>query len=225
MKNPGRVKLFLQNVSLERNHMLFKCRDKECGSPMKKREAGFSLVELMIVCVIMVLIATLAIPNILQTYRNYQLDSAGHSVASLLQQARMQAVKTNQPVYVNFTSGSPNMVYMTDAPGNAFASGNPDVAISTAISFQDPPSNAFHSQLDTYLSGTPQVGGTIAFNARGLPCVAGVNPAVCNLPPGTSGFEWFMQSNGGWEAVTVTSSGRIKSWRVNDQSSSNTTWQ
>jgi len=134
---------------------------------MKKREAGFSMVELMIVCVIMVLIATLAIPNILQTYRNYQLDSAGHSVASLLQQARMQAVKTNQPVYVNFTGGSPNIVYITDAPGNAFASGNPDVAISTAISFQDPPSTAFHAQLDTYLTGTPQVGGTIAFNARG----------------------------------------------------------
>ena len=59
---------------------------------MKKREAGFSMVELMIVCVIMVLIATLAIPNIFRTYPNYQLDSAGHSVASLLQQARMQAV-------------------------------------------------------------------------------------------------------------------------------------
>lgn len=195
---------------------------------MKKREAGFSMVELMIVCVIMVLIATLAIPNILQTYRNYQLDSAGHSVASLLQQARMQAVKTNQPVYVKYPGPSPNMVYITDAPGNAYASGNPDVEVSRAISFQPPPSDAFHAQLDAYLTGTPSTGtniGTIAFNARGLPCVGDLNPAVCNLPPGTSGFEWFMQSSGGWEAVTVTASGRIKSWRVNNQSSTNTTWQ
>lgn len=195
---------------------------------MKKREAGFSMVELMIVCVIMVLIATLAVPNILQTYRNYQLDAAGHSVASLLQQARMQAVKTNQPVYVNYPGPLPNMVYVTDAPGNAYVSGNPDVEVSTAISFQPPPTAAFHAQLDAYLTGTPQVGtttGKIAFNARGLPCVAGANPAVCNLPPGISGFEWFMQSNGGWEAVTVTSSGRIKTWRINNQSPSNTTWQ
>ena len=116
------------------------------------------MIELMIVCVIMVIIATLAIPNIFQTYRNYQLDSAGHSVASLLQQARMQAVKTNQPAYVNFTGGSPNMVYITDAPGNGFASGNPDVAIATAITFQPPPSNTFHAQLDTYITGTPQAG-------------------------------------------------------------------
>lgn len=187
------------------------------------------MVELMIVCVIMVLIATLAVPNILQTYRNYQLDAAGHSVASLLQQARMQAVKTNQPVYVNYPGLSPNMVYITDAPGNAYASGNPDVEISTAISFQPPPTTAFHAQLDAYITGTPKTGtatGTIGFNARGLPCVADLaNPMVCSLPAGTSGFEWFMQSTGGWEAVTVTSSGRIKAWRVNNQSPSNTTWQ
>ena len=196
--------------------------------PMKKREAGFSMVELMIVCVIMVLIATLAIPNILQTYRNYQLDAAGHSVASLLQQARMQAVKTNQPVYVNYPGALPNMVYITDKPGNAYAGGNPDVEISTNISFQPPPTPAFHAQLDAYITGTPQTGtntGTIGFNARGLPCVADVNPAICNLPGGTSGFEWFMQSSAGWEAVTVTSSGRIKSWRINDQSQGNATWQ
>jgi Tfp pilus assembly protein FimT len=196
---------------------------------MKKREAGFSIVELMIVCVIMVIIAALAIPNIFQTYRNYQLDSAGHSVASLLQQARMQAVKTNQPVYVNYDNNTlPNVVWATDAPGKAYASGNPDAAIATALSFQPPPTTAFHAQLDAYITGTAQLGatsGTIAFNARGLPCVAGLNPAVCNLPPGISGFEWFMQSPGGWEAVTVTSSGRIKSWRINNQSSSSTSWQ
>ena len=88
---------------------------------MKKREAGFSMVELMIVCVIMVIIAGLAIPNILQTYRNYQLDSAGHSVASLLQQARMQAVKTNLPVYANFTHATDAKHGRTlpNAPANA----------------------------------------------------------------------------------------------------------
>lgn len=195
---------------------------------MKKREAGFSMVELMIVCVIMLLIAALAVPNILQTYRNYQLDAAGHSVASLLQQARMQAVKTNQPVYVNYPGPLPNMLYATDRPNNAYAAGNPDVAISAALSFQPPPTNNFHAQLDAYIAGPPQVGtttGTIGFNARGLPCVAAPNPAVCNLPGGISGFEWFMQSNGGWEAVTVSSSGRIKTWRMNGQTGGITNWQ
>lgn len=186
---------------------------------MKKREAGFSMVELMIVCVIMVLIASLAIPNIFQTYRNYQLDSAGHSVSSLLQQARMQAVKTNLPAYVNYTTTVPNMVFITDAPGNAYASSDPDVAVSTAVTFQAVPPD--HAQLDNYLAtNTPNVGGTIAFNARGLPCTANpLNPAVCNAT--TSGFEWFMKSNGGWEAVTVTPAGRVKSWRISNQTNGN----
>jgi Tfp pilus assembly protein FimT len=187
---------------------------------MKKRESGFSIIELMIVCVVVVIIAGIAIPNIFRTYQNYQLDSAGHSVASLLQQARMQAVKTNQPVYVNYSSGSPNIVTITDSSGNA----NGDVAISTAVSFK-PPSTAtgFTSQLDDYLTTIPQRNVPIGFNARGLPCTASpVNAAVC--PASTTGFEWFMQSNGGWEAVTVSVSGRVKSWRINNQSGS-TTWQ
>ena len=78
--------------------MSFNDRDKKIDvSAMRTHESGFSMVELMIVSVVMVVIAGLAVPNIFRTFQNYQLDAAGHSVASLLQQARMQAVKTNLP--------------------------------------------------------------------------------------------------------------------------------
>lgn len=187
---------------------------------MKGRESGFSMVELMIVCVIMVLIAGMAIPNIYRAFRNYQLDSAGHSVASLLQQARMQAVKTNLPAYANFSNGtSVNTAFITSDPANTTSTaGNPEVQISPAVTFQTAPPD--HAQLDAYLtSTTPQVGGSIGFNARGLPCTeSGSNPEVCTATAGTTaGFEWFMQSAGGWEAVTVTPSGRIKTWRLSRQ--------
>lgn len=192
-------------------------RDKKHdASARKDRESGFSMVELMIVCVIMVLIAGLAIPNIYRAFRNYQLDSAGHSVASLLQEARMQAVKTNLPAYANFTNGtSVNTAFVTNDPGNAYAAGNPEVQISQAVTFQITPPD--HAQLDAYLNGTtPPAPGPIGFNARGLPCTeSGGNPTVCSAT--ATGFEWFMQSAGGWEAVTVTPSGRIKSWRLSQQ--------
>lgn len=175
------------------------------------------MVELMIVCVIMVLIAGMAVPNIYRAYRNYQLDSAGHSVASLLQQARMQAVKTNLPTYANFSNGtSVNTAFVTNDPANTtVAAGNPEVQISPAVSFQAAPPD--HAQLDAYLNSTgPQVGGSIGFNARGLPCSeTGSNPTVCGAT--STGFEWFMQSAGGWEAITVTPSGRIKTWRLSQQ--------
>lgn len=182
---------------------------------MRTRESGFSMVELMIVCVIMVLIAGLAVPNIFRAYRNYQLDSAGHSVASLLQQARIQAVKTNLPAYVNYTNtAAGNMAFVINDPATTtytYSAGQPDVQLSPAVTFQNAPPD--HAQLDAYINATPPAGiASIGFNARGLPCVeTGGNPTVCSAP---AGFEWFMQSAGGWEAVTVTPSGRIKSWRL-----------
>ena len=129
------------------------------------------MVELMIVCVVMVIIAGLAVPNIFQTYRNYQLDAAGHSVASLLQQARIQAVKTNLPAYVNFTNAAAgNMAFVTNDPANtAYAAGEPDVQLSPAVTFQGAPPD--HAQLDAYINATPQ-GATQASGLTPVGCPA-----------------------------------------------------
>jgi prepilin-type N-terminal cleavage/methylation domain-containing protein len=189
------------------------------------RERGFSLVELMMVCIILTIIAMLAIPNISRIVNNYKLDAAGHSVASLLQQARMQAVKTNLPVYANMTNGTPTMAFFATDPNAAYTVGSPEVALSTSITFQPPATGAgFHSQLDTYLGGgTPVINQTVGFNARGLPCVGGANPTVCTAT--SAGSEWFLQSATGWEAITVTPAGRVKSWRLSGQSGSSYSWQ
>src|SRR4051812_1321680 len=167
---------------------------------IRRHERGFSLVELLMVCVVLVIVSAIAVPNIVQMNINYKLDAAGHSVASLLQQARMQAGKTNQPSYAKYDATG--MVFVTGDPTVAFTAGNPDVALASGLSFQTAPPD--HSQLDAYVGGTSQIAASIGFNARGLPCTANsVNPAVC--PSSTSGFAWFIQnSRGGWEAVTVT---------------------
>jgi type II secretion system protein H len=175
----------------------------------RRRERGFSLIELMVVCVILAIISALAVPNMMQMNTNYKLNAAGHSLASLLQQARMQAVKTNQPAYAKYDNTG--KAFVTGDPAAGFAAGNPDVQLASDLSFQTAPPN--HDQLDAYAGGAQAV-ATIGFNARGLPCTANnANPAVC--PSTTTGFEWFLQnSRGGWEAVTVTPSGRVKSWRL-----------
>src|SRR5260221_13231257 len=184
------------------NIMSFNDRDKKIDvSAMRTHESGFSMVELMIVSVVMVVIAGLAVPNIFRTFQNYQLDAAGHSVASLLQQARMQAVKTNLPAYANFANAtSGNMAFVSTDNSTTYAAGEPDVQLSPAVSFQTAPPD--HAQLDAYLNGgTPQVGGSIGFNARGLPCAEnGGNPSVC--PAKAGGFGWFFENVGGWEEIT-----------------------
>jgi prepilin-type N-terminal cleavage/methylation domain-containing protein len=184
------------------------------------KEKGFSLLELLIVCTLLVIIAAIAVPNISQANANYKLDAAGHSVASLLQEARMQAVKTNEPAYAKYDANG--MVYVTSDPSAAYVAGNPDVALPGGLFFQTTPPDT--KQLDAYVGGTAQIPLTMAFNARGLPCVPSANPAIC--PSTTTGFEWFIQnSRGGWEAITVTPSGRVKSWRFTTVGSGTADWQ
>src|SRR5215813_7881902 len=187
------------------------------------REKGFSMIELMIVCAILIIIAVIAVPNIARANANYKLDASGHSVASLLQQARMQAVKTNQPAYVKYDNAN-GMVYITSDPALAYVPGNADVALSKGLSFDAVAPT--HTQLDTYVGGAGiwQIPNSIGFNARGLPCIPdALNPALCpSFPP--AGFEWFIQNgSGGWEAVTVTPAGRVKSWRLTNTGTG--TWQ
>lgn len=198
---------------------------------MKRPDAGFSLIELIIVMVVLVIISTIAIPAILVTINNYRLDAAGHAVASLLQQARLQAVKTNQSTYAQYdTTKSPNLVFVNSDPTVAYVNGDPDAELSGYVSFQAA-GMPDHGQLDAYVGvGTQvQIGTSIGFNARGLPCMAdATNVLRClQIDPATGGtrsYEWFIQNSTtqGWEAITVTAAGRIKTWRLSGLDATNT---
>lgn len=202
--------------------MAFHYRDKKTDVTRgKSQEAGFTLVEVTMVCVIMLIIAVIAIPNIMQANAMYKLDAAGHSLASLVQQARMQAVKLNQPQYAQYDPNT-NVAFVNDGSTGTYTSGNPDVGLTSGLAFQNtgvttPPD---HTQLDTYVGYSagqtlPIIGLPIGFNARGLPCSANGNPAIC--PSSTGGYEWFIQNGTrGWEAITVTPAGRIKSWHTSN---------
>lgn len=194
---------------------------------MKWRASGFSLVELMTVVAIILIVAAIAMPAIQRINVTYQMNAAGHSAAGLLQQARLQAVKSNQPAYAQYTTTTtPNMVFVNGDPTvTTYAIGNPDVILSSRISFQTA-GMPDHSQLKAYLGVTPvtagspslQTGTAIGFNARGLPCLEGATPAVCQQQDAggaTPVFIWFISDgNGAWGAITVTAAGRIKSWRL-----------
>src|SRR5947209_8547436 len=180
------------------------------------RQAGFSMLELVVVVAILLIVAAMAVPMMNRTIANYRLDAGGHSTASLVQQARLMAVKTNQVYYANTdTSGTPHLVYTRTDTG-ARQQGDPSVALNNDLVFQTT-GLPDHQQLDDYVQGTTSVlqpaGTTIGFTARGLPCIVSTTTPPCQQGVG---FEWFMQSstNNGWEAVTVTPAGRIKSWRL-----------
>lgn len=200
---------------------------------MKRRQAGFSLLEVAMVVVIAMIVTAIAIPAVRRTMTSYKLDTSGHAVASMLQQVRSTAVKNNTPYYAQYNAtvtlngpGAPvtlnGEVIAIPAPRlnppTYFADRDPTVAISDNIIFQPLAAAAIpnHAQLDAYLGVAPDPGAAIGFNARGIPCTATAgNPFLCDTAV-PHGFEWFMQSNigAGWEAITITPSGRIRAWRL-----------
>src|SRR5947209_6200174 len=100
---------------------------------LNHRQAGFSMLELMVVVAIVLIVAALAVPMMNRTIANYRLDAGGHSTTSIVQQARLLSVKTNQVYYVKTdTSGTPNYVYSRRDTG-ARQEGDPSISLSTDL--------------------------------------------------------------------------------------------
>jgi prepilin-type N-terminal cleavage/methylation domain-containing protein len=188
---------------------------------------GFSLIELVMVIAIMLAIAAMAMPKFLTFAATYQLRSGLDSVAGVVQQTRVNAVRGNKVIQVQSTaSGNSSIIYGdTDASGT-WSNGEPGAQLPKQVQIKTSgyPGNAYTS-VSTYSAESQST--AIKFNARGLPCV--VISGICenldtsgatNVPVG---FVLYVQNTGkygltGWGAVTITPAGRIQEWIWNGSS-------
>ena len=69
---------------------------------MKRESSGFTVIELMTVIVIFAVLATLSISNFISSRPRYELGEAVTGIISMLQNARLRAVKENRRVVVLF---------------------------------------------------------------------------------------------------------------------------
>ena len=67
-----------------------------------EKNTGFTLMELMVAIAIIAITASIAIPNIIGWLPTHRLASASRAILSVLQQARLRAVKENTFVTVQF---------------------------------------------------------------------------------------------------------------------------
>ncbi|HFQ81916.1 MAG TPA: prepilin-type N-terminal cleavage/methylation domain-containing protein [Desulfobacterales bacterium] len=74
--------------------------------PCKKRQGGFSLLELLIVMGLIVIMAAVAVPMFLTNIPKYRLRGAARMVISDFQRTKLEAVKRNRDVEIRFTPGT-----------------------------------------------------------------------------------------------------------------------
>ena len=196
-------------------------------------QAGFSLLELMIVLWIAFVAAAMVIPTATTSIRGIRLSSTGASYANLLQQARVRAVKDDRyyaVIAIAAQGSTPPMAFIDLAGTGAYAAGDPTMVFAqgvTPMSFASGPALAnLESQfLPPGASSIASVNTTAAgptFGPRGLPCspVTAGGYTTCPFITPTSFITFIQNTQGGaWEAITVTPAGRVREWRFNG-----TTW-
>jgi type IV fimbrial biogenesis protein FimT len=148
-----------------------------CPGMKSQNNTGFTLTELLIVVAITAILATLAIPSFQDALRSQRVEGATEALLSALQNAKMEAVKSNSNMRIVFRPTTLNAYQTTwcygmTKPGttncdcnttNSCATGSVVKSTDyTGVSVKYSSSNA---RLFTSLRGTTNTSGTVTFNA------------------------------------------------------------
>ena len=190
---------------------------------IKRTQRGFSLLELLIVISIVMIIAAMATPSVLNTVRRYQLESAARNVASVLMRARYESIRLNRRVNTIYgaPAGSNPAMFGVDEdgpppvyPDGILEASEPQIAISTSVQMGGVGQPAFTSMGVNYTALTQPPAFQIAFGSVGT---------VIYQPTAGAGNPWIesntiyvilLQHNitQQWAAVTITPAGRVRVW-------------
>ena len=177
---------------------------------------GYSLVELLIIVILVMIFSAFAIPKSTTVIANLELRGTAFDFAGLVQQARITAVQKNATysVLFNLTSGSGAYV---DLNGNgSFDSDEPMIQFGGNANQVAAPGGATGAPTNLDAAGGPlgwtATSGNISYNARGLPCNSAATPCGSNV-----NFIFYFKDSrafgaNGWAAVSITAAGRAKVW-------------
>lgn len=103
-----------------------------------RKAGGFTLIELVVTMVVLVILAMMAQPSLADFFDRYRLRGAGDAVVSLISNARAEAVKTDLDVAIAFTGSGTSWCAGAHA-ATPPTGGNPAGA-ATACTCTDPAS-------------------------------------------------------------------------------------
>ena len=134
------------------------------------KQAGFTMVELMIVIAVIAILTAIAVPNIISWLPNYRAKAAARDVISNFQKAKMEAVKRNRDVIIQFTPGAyaasgqvgSYQIFVDDGSGGGIAGDGIQNGAERVLAQVNMPKNVS-------LYTTSFAGDTTGYNSRALP--------------------------------------------------------
>jgi prepilin-type N-terminal cleavage/methylation domain-containing protein len=160
---------------------------------MKRRNAGFTLVEMMVALAIGGIMTAMAVPNFNQMREGYRLRAATYEVFTALQRARSEAVKRNNNYRFSLVNGTTYRLH-DDA--------NNDGVINTG-------ETVTQKNISLEAQGTQMYFYCWTWTGSGWQWATALNFA----PDGTSGdMSWVAVANAQWEYkwIQISSTGRIQ---------------
>ena len=184
-------------------------------------QRGFSLIEVLIVVLVVMIAAAIAVPNIFLAVSNLRLRASAGDLSGLMQQARIQAAKDNTTYPILYATRNGARIAYVDLNRNAsFDADEPMMEFSgTTVPASGTPSGS--GQPTAYVlagdtgSSSYDNANTLGFTGRGLPCNydTTTTPATCSTPVARY-FVYYLTDTrvgtAGWAAVVVTKGGRTK---------------
>jgi prepilin-type N-terminal cleavage/methylation domain-containing protein len=175
------------------------------------RSSGFTLLELLIALGVVLIVAAIVTPQAATFINNYKLRSSASQLAGMVQQCRINSVRTNSVIGVQSAIVGGRQQIWVDLNGDgAYNQGEPLMQLPVSVTLQNAgfPGNAT-TGLGTGINW--QVGSPVRFTARGIPCR--INAGNCVTDGGTVGFVYYLRNIRGpgnsWAAVRVNPIGRI----------------
>ena len=177
---------------------------------------AFSLVELLMVVVILMIVAGYAIPTSMTVIANVRLRGAASDFAGLVQRARISSVQKNAVYTVLFNLPSGRGAYVDWNGSGTYTTGEPMIQFGGNVQQVAAPAGAAGKPSNLDAAGGPlgwtATPGNISFNARGLPCNATATPCGTSVNYIFYFSDTRYNGSSGWTAVSITAAARSKVW-------------
>lgn len=195
-------------------------------------QTGFTLPELMVVLAIILIVGGLSIPNLTRAIDTSRIKGAAQSLASAYQDARIRATQkdTSYQVLISPPGISPAQICVDLDGDGTCSTGDPVTSFPMRVKVSNlgVPAPLNSAQLHFPAVTTEQSGAannSLTWNAMGLPCQRSSATTPC-VAVGWVQHLQLQRANGEvlYAAVTITPTGRIKTWIFIPSSSGNGKW-